>query len=284
MPDLQKTLILGAKGTLGSALVDEFCRDNYDILAWDRDDGDITSSDFVAKIKTFNVDIIVNATGCNAVDKAEKEEKDVAFMVNADAVGALANVAKNIGAVFVNYSTNYVFCGDKKSGYAEDDIPKPISMYGESKYEGEKNLQSVGGRYYIIRLSRLYGRCGTSRSSKPNFVDLMLSKKDEAEIKVVDDEVSSSVYAPDLARFTRELLEGRKPYGIYHGVNSGACSWFECAQEIFCVLGRGPKLVPVPAREFPRTAKRPAYSILLNTKMPEMRRWGDALKEYIINL
>lgn len=279
----RKVLILGTGGTLGGALKEEFGKNGYEVLAWDRKDGDITSPDFLVKIKTIKPDVIINATGYNNVDKAEKEEKELAYKINAEAVGALANVAKEIGAVLINYSTGYVFDGEKESGYVEDDIPNPVSEYGKSKYEGEKLTQSAGGKHYIIRLSRLFGKRGTSLNSKPSFVDIMLSKKSEQEIKVVNEEISSLVYAPDLAKFTRALLEDKKPYGIYHCANAGACTWFEWAKEFFSLIGRGPKLIPVSASEFPRPAPRPKFCILLNTKMPALRGWGEALEEYLVN-
>ncbi len=225
--------------------------------------------------------MIINATGYNNVDKAEKEERDLAYKINAEAVGKLANVAKEIDAILINYSTGYVFDGEKESGYREDDVPNPASEYGKSKYEGEKAVQAVGGKYYIIRLSRLFGQRGTSPNSKPSFVDIMLSKKSEQEIKVVNEEISSLIYAQDLAKFTRALFEDQKPYGIYHCANLGACTWFEWAKEIFALFGHGPKLVPVPASEFPRPALRPRFCILLNTKMPTLRKWKEALEEYL---
>lgn len=274
-------LVLGAGGTLGQALVDEFKKNNYKVVAWDRKEGDITSPDFFKKVKTVKPGVIINATGYNAVDRAEKEEKELAYKINAEAVGELAKAAKEMGAIFINYSSGYVFDGEKKGGYVESDIPNPVSEYGKSKYEGEKIVQTVGGKYYIIRLSRLYGSRGTSANSKPSFVDIMLSKKDLPEIRVVNDEVSSLVYAPDLAQFTRILLEEQKPYGVYHGVNFGACTWFEWAGEIFSLLGKGPKLTPVSTVEFPNIARRPKFCILLNTKMPPQRKWAEALKEYL---
>ena len=276
-----KVLILGAGGTLGGALKEELSKDSYEVLAWDRKDGDITSSDLSAKIKTVKPDVIINATGYNNVDKAEKEERELAHKINSEAVGALASVAKEMDAVLVNYSTGYVFDGEKEGGYTEDDIPNPMSEYGKSKYGGEKALQAVDGKYYIIRLSRLFGQRGTSPNSKPSFVDIMLSKKSEQEIKVVNEEISSLIYAQDLAKFTRALFEDQKPYGIYHCANLGACTWFEWAKEIFALFGHGPKLVPVPASEFPRPALRPRFCILLNTKMPTLRKWKEALEEYL---
>jgi len=109
----------------------------------------------------------------------------------------------------------------------------------------------------------------------------MIEKKDEEEIKVVNEEKGSPTYAPDLAKFTKNLIEQNFPFGIYHGTNSGACTWFEWAEEIFKILGYGPKLVAVSGGEFIRPAKRPMYSALINTKTKKQRSWQEALLEYL---
>jgi dTDP-4-dehydrorhamnose reductase len=280
---MQKVLILGYKGTLGQALMAEFNLPDYEVVGWDREEADIISPDIKNKIVGLKPDVIINATGYNAVDKCEVDsiEKDLAYKINSEAPKQLAEVAKKIDAVFVNYSSDYVFKGDKKDGYTENDVPNPVSVYGESKLLGEKNIQSIGGRFYIIRPSRIFGKPGISTMSKKSFVDIMVEKKNEAEIRVVDEEKGSPTYAPDLARFTRMLIEGERPHGIYHGTNSGACTWYEWAEEIFKILNSHPKLVSVSGNEFPRPARRPMYSALINTKMPPQRSWQEALKEYL---
>lgn len=279
----KKVLILGAQGTLGQVLVSEFSNVGYDVTAWDRGDLDITTPEASEKITELNPQFIINATGYNAVDKAEtsKDEKDLAFILNAEVPGKLAEVAKNLDAIFVNFSTDYVFKGDKKEGYTEMDIPAPISVYGESKHEGEKMVAEKGKKYYIIRLSRLFGNKGISEASKRTFVDIMLTEIDKPELMVKDEEVSSPTYAPDLARFIRELIESGLPWGIYHGANSGSCTWYSWAEEIFKLKGKGPKLIRGTAKDYTNPAAHPAYSILLNTKRPKQRTWQEALKEFL---
>ncbi len=280
---MQKILILGAKGTLGQELVKTFSKEN-EVLAWDREELDLLSPDAKVKVLAVEPKIIINATGYNAVDKAESDplEKDLCYKINAEVPQMLAECAKELGATFVNYSTDYVFSGEK-GGYREDEQPDPNTEYGKSKLAGENNLQAVGGQYYIIRPSRIFGKPGNSAMSKKSFVDIMVEKKNDIEIKVVNDEYGSPTYAPDLAQFTKKLIEEKLPFGIYHGTNSGMCSWYEWAKEIFNILCVNPKLTPISGQEFIRPAKRPVNSSLVNTKFSLQRSWQSALKEYLEN-
>jgi dTDP-4-dehydrorhamnose reductase len=275
-----KTLIIGAKGMLGQELVKAFS--DHRVTAWDREDCDITKKDEIqAKIRELGPELIINAAAYNNVDKAE-EEKEIADRLNGYAVGYLAEVAKEINALIVHYSTEYVFRGDKEKGYKEDDRPDPISVYGASKYLGELELAKNADKYYLIRLSRLFGKMGTGENVKRSFVDTMLElAKTKDELDIVDEEVSSPTYAPDLAKRTREIIEGDYDYGIYHAANRGSCTWYGFAEQIFKDAEIQIKLNPVSGDKFPRPAKRPQHAILLNTKLPEARTWQEALWQYV---
>lgn len=292
-----KVIIIGAKGMLGQELVKNYQEDKFNqVHAWDFEDIDITNVDSIyKKINEIEPDVVINAAAYNAVDKAEvvgtgRCPVQPAFAVNAEGPKNLAEACKKIGATFATYSSDYVFRGDRKAGYNETDKPDPVSKYGQSKFAGEKNVQKVGGKYFIIRTSKLFGKEGTGRDVKKSFVDTMveLSKNPSTplraglpELKVVDEEVSCFTYTPDLANATRFLLEGNYPPGIYHITNTEPCTWFGCAKTIFEILDKDIKLVPVPASTFPRPAKRPDYSVLLNTKLPPLRSYKDALKEFL---
>lgn len=281
-----KILILGAKGMLGQELSRVF--GGQDVAAWDFEDLDITNETAVReKVTALRPEIIVNAAAYNNVDKAE-EEREKARLLNGYAVGFAARTAKEVGAIFVHYSTDYVFDGQSRTGYREDGTPNHISVYGASKFLGETEAQKAD-KFYIIRLSRLFGKMGGGLSVKKSFVDIMLDlaqKKDK--IDVIDEEMSSPTYAPDLAKRTKYILESNLPYGIYHAANSGACTWYEFAKEIFRLAGKDVIINPVSGDAFPRPARRPKYSILLNTKLPPMRPWQEALFDYfkseILNL
>jgi len=275
-----KVLIIGAKGMLGQELVKVFS--DQEVVAWDREECDITNKDEIhAKITELKPDVIINAAAYNNVDKAE-EEKEVANALNGYAVGYLSRAAKEMDIPIIHYSTEYVFDGDNKEGYSEDAKPSPISAYGASKLLGEEELAKHADKFYLIRLSRLFGKMGKGEDVKRSFVDTMVElAKTRDELDVVDEEVSSPTYACDLAKRTREILDGDQGYGIYHGANSGSCTWYGLAQEIFKIIEKDVKINPVPASKFPRPAKRPAYGVLLNTKLPEARSWQEALREYL---
>ena len=280
---MKKVLILGSKGTLGQALVKEFSDPNYNVLSYDREDLDVTSPDLVEKIKTINPEIIINSVAYNAVGKMETDEtqRKIAFFLNSELPGILASVAKEMGSIFVHYSTSYVFDGEKKEGYMESDTPNPIDLYGKSKAEGEKAVEAAGGNYYIIRLSRLFGKRGVSEMSKKTFVEIMQGEIEKETLEVGDTEISSLTYAPDLAKLTKYIIERGLPFGIYHGSNEGLCTWYEWASEIFKDMGRGPKVTPSKVSLTPGTVKHPQFSGLINTKLPKQRSWQEALSEFL---
>ena len=280
---LKKALILGCNGTLGQALVQEFRKHGYKVIAWDKEVADATSQEIASQIAEVHPDIIINATAYNVVDKVEvdKSERKIAFLINSRVPGDLAKIAKKLNAMFVHYSTNYVFSGENKKGYEESDIPSPVNKYGESKLKGEEAVKRVGGKYYIIRLSRLFGVRGISRMSKRTFIEIMMAELDKKELEVGNTEVGSLTYAPDLAELTREIIERGMPLGIYHGANNGSCTWYEWAKEIFKILGKGPKVIPVQHTLTPKTTKHPVYTTLLNTKLPKQRSWQEALSKFL---
>lgn len=278
-----KILILGAKGMLGGYLAAIFS-DSSPIL-WDKDDLDITDRDAVRrKITDLKPDVVINAAAYTAVDDCEKNS-ELANKVNGEAVKYLVeamNEAKPPSCpIFVHYSTDYVFDGKNSNGYKENDEPyNPINNYGESKLMGENHVLNYP-KHYIIRTSWLYGKGGD------NFVDTMLGLgKTHGQLKVVNDQHGKPTYAYDLAKRTRELLEGSHESGIYHVTNETedaqkGIAWFEFAQEIFLLSNNKVDVIPCTSDEFPRPAKRPEWSGLVNTKLPALRNWKEALKEYL---
>ncbi|MFH1315588.1 MAG: sugar nucleotide-binding protein, partial [Candidatus Uhrbacteria bacterium] len=256
-----------------------------------------------SKLFEAKPDLVINAAAYNNVDAAESEGRDLCYLLNRDAPGYIAEAVKELSKMngkdtrkgvnqndaltgvcptFVQYSTDYVFGGANPNGYGEDDPTDPISEYGRSKAEGEKRIQEIYDQVYIIRPSRIFGQMGSGEGVKESFVDLMLRlSQDRDQFDMVDEELTSPTYAPDLAKRTREIVENYPP-GIYHGTNEGACTWYGFAEEIFKQIGRTDiKLNKVGSDHYPRPAKRPACSWLLNTKLPPARSWQEALAEYL---
>ncbi|MDX9913024.1 MAG: NAD(P)-dependent oxidoreductase [Candidatus Moranbacteria bacterium] len=308
---MKKVLILGSRGMLGQELLNVF-GDDYEVVTWDREELDITDEKSVQeKIGKLNPEIILNAAAYNAVDKCEEDEAEfeLAKKINGQAPGHLAKVAKEIGAILVHYSTDYVFgaempsipepegctgscgsCGlhagfEPEIGYGEDDKPSPVNRYGESKLMGEEEVKKYGDKFYIIRLSKLFGKSGITEGVKRSFFEVMLEvgKKALAEgtvVKAVDEETSCFTYAPDLAKKTKEIIESKKDFGIYHVVNGESCTWYDAVEELYLQAGlEGIKVEPVDGGEFPRPAKRPYFSVLLNKKLNPLRSYKDALHE-----
>jgi dTDP-4-dehydrorhamnose reductase len=271
-----KILILGHKGMLGHELAEVFENGN-ELFLWDREQIDITKREEVMqKIGELKPNAVINAAAYTAVDKAESE-KDLAYNVNGCAVGFLATICKQINALFVHFSTDYVFGGESHNGYEENHPYKPVNAYGKSKALGEKMILDIEPRYYLIRTSWLFGKSGK------NFIETMLKLASENKnIKVVNDQFGSPTYAKDLAREVRKLIELKNPYGIYHITNSGFCNWHKFAIKIFELAGLKPDMRPVNSEEFITPAKRPTYSMLVNTKLPLLRPWEEALKDYLI--
>ena len=258
-----KVLILGANGMLGRDLATVF----PGARLCGHKDLDITDEAAVhAYILEMMPDLVINAAAYTNVDGCE-DEPETAFAVNGDAPGYIAAACREAGARLVHYSTDYVFDGSRTE-YVESDETNPINVYGASKLRGEQNIARNLDDYRIIRTSWLFGRHGK------NFIETIrhLSRTNET-VRVVTDQVGKPTCTMDLARKTAEIAEC--PPGIYHVTNDGVCSWYEFARAF------APNVVPCSSDEFLRKARRPAYSVLVNTKTSPMRPWKEALEDYL---
>lgn len=259
---------------LGKALAEALYA--HEVVAVDKSELDITSATAVEKIfAENNFDFCVNAAAYTAVDKAETEIEK-AMLVNSEAVGNLAEICAANKIKLIHFSTDYVFDGESNEGYREDAIPNPVNAYGKSKLLGEELIQRSGCEFAIIRLSWLFG-------DGKNFVETMLRLAAEnPEIKVVSDQIGKPTYAKDLAEATKNLIQNWQS-GIFHLTNEGETSWFDFAQKIFELKKLPVKVIPITSEEFPTPARRPKNSVLLNTKLPKLRNWKEALEEYLRN-
>lgn len=274
-----KVLIIGSEGMLGHDLVDALSAEN-EISTTTIDTLDITDINKTIKtVKEINPDVVVHAAAFTDVNGSESNS-DLAYKVNVLGTRNVAVACSEADSALVYICTDYVFDGTKGSPYQEYDQTNPLSVYGKTKYLGEVYIRDILNKFYIVRTAWLYGFHG------PNFVTTMLNlAKTNDTISVVNDQIGTPTYTVDLATAISQLI--KKPaYGIYHVTNSGNCSWYEYAREIFDIAGIDIEVKPVTTEEFPSPAARPKYSVLenYNWKMegfPEIRSYKEALRDYM---
>jgi dTDP-4-dehydrorhamnose reductase len=272
-----KVLLLGSTGLLGRAVKAEF--EKYDLESPSRSELDVT--DFASLESYFSdnsFDFVINCTGYNAVDDAEKPENhEEVFLHNEKVPEMLAKLCEAHNCTLVQFSSDYVFDGENADGYSEDASYDPINVYGQSKMAGEVAVAENCSKYFVIRISWLFG------PGKDNFVTTMLNlAKDRDVLTVVNDQFGKPTYTKDIALALHGFTES-SDYGIYHLPNEDAVSWYEFAQEIFEIADVEIEVNPVPSSEFKRLAKRPGSSILINSKTDLLRSHKEALADYINN-
>lgn len=232
-----------------------------------------------AALSSFMPDVVINCVAYTAVDDCEDREEE-ARLVNETGVKNLALAAKEIGAVLVHISTDYVFDGNGTSPYTEDEEVNPVNAYGRTKALGERAVFENMEKYFIIRTAWLYGE-------GKNFVKTMISLSEKNKtLRVVSDQIGSPTSANELARFIVYLIQTDK-YGIWHGVCDGSTSWYEFTKEIMKLTGKEEvEVLPIKSEEYRTKAKRPYFSVLSNKKMHnetdfKIKSWEEALKEYL---
>ena len=283
-----KVALIGASGQLGNDLL-KIAPQRIELIPLSRKEIDITVKEQVENvIKKLSPEIIINTSAYVKVDLAE-EEADKAFMVNALGVKNLVDICRELEIVFLHISTDYVFDGKKfelKEPYTEEDTPNPINIYGLSKYAGELIVQNYLEKYYIIRVASLYGKKGASGKGG-NFVYTIINRAKNGEpLRVVNDIFMSPTYTLDAAKKIWEIILEEKPFGIYHVTNSGYCSWYEFAVKILEYSGLKNKvdIKAIKHTELKTKARRPMWSPLKSVKGIELRRWEEALKDFLNSL
>jgi len=262
-----RVLVTGCKGQVGQALVKRL-HHSTELLALDRTDLDISNEKNVQKIiREFQPNFIINAAAYTAVDKAEDDAEN-AYAINRDGPQYLAQAAYDIDATLLHLSTDYVFSGQSKVAYCENDPTQPLSVYGKSKLAGEEAVRRVNPRHIILRTAWVFCEEGN------NFVKTMLRlSNSRTKLSIVDDQRGGPTYAGDIANALISIVNNLSVhndsnlYGTYHYTGAPDVSWFEFAQAIFCEserqgLQKAPELVAIPSVEFPTPAIRPKNSVL----------------------
>jgi dTDP-4-dehydrorhamnose reductase len=282
-----KIVILGAGGRLGAALLREY-REKYDVAGFNHAQLDLASlDDLRQRLGAMSFDVLINAAAFTNVDACETE-RDRAFMINAEAPRILAEICNAKDAKLIHFSTDYVFDGEKRAPYSEEDQANPISFYGESKLAGEKKVLAAKNGHLVVRVSWVFG------PDRPSFIDAMIKRAQQDEnIDAVSDKFSTPTYTNDLARMVPQFFDRAVEGGILHFANAGKCSWQEYAQwALDCCRDAG---IPLKARTVGAlrltemknwVAHRPVYSVLSAGKYTELtgrapRAWREAVADYI---
>ncbi|EID72024.1 dTDP-4-dehydrorhamnose reductase [Imtechella halotolerans] len=286
---MEKVLVFGAKGQLGSCLQDAIQGSPWQsqTVFYDSSACDVTKEEDLTKaFKEVAPTYVINCAAYTAVDKAE-EETLKAFEVNAKAPECMARLCREYNTVLIHISTDFVFDGHQDMPYKEEVIPNPLNVYGTSKWEGEQRISSTWHKHYIIRTSWLYS------IYPPNFVHSVLRlAKERNKLTVVADQQGIPTYAPDLAAMLLLVLESKHlPFGIYHYANKGIASWYTFATAILKMAGSNIPVTPITSEQFPAKAIRPKYSVLDTSKIESelaltipnwevsLKRCMDRLKE-----
>ena len=275
-----KVLVTGVGGQLGYDVCKELTRRGVEHRGVDIGDFDITDAAAVsAYIGDYRPDAVIHCSAWTAVDKAEDEPEKVRA-VNTDGPRNIAAACKEVGAKMLYISTDYVFPGTGERAYEPDDPTGPLGAYGATKLGGERAVRELLERWFIVRISWVFGVNGN------NFVKTMLRLAEtRSELNVVRDQIGSPTYTADLAPLLCDMIATEK-YGVYHATNEGFCSWAEFAQEIFRLSGKPVTVHPIPTSEYPTRAARPLNSRMSKDKLEQMGftrlpHWRDALERYL---
>jgi dTDP-4-dehydrorhamnose reductase len=276
-----KILIAGASGQLAQEFQRVLPVLGHDVNAPSEESLDISNSAVVKDVlETHRADVVLNCAAYNNVDKAEKDDYDTAYRVNALGPKNLALACRESGALLVHYSTDYVFDGRKEDFYTEDDMPSPINCYGETKRAGELFVINEAKQYLLFRLSWVFG------DGKQNFLYKLAEwARKNPVLKIVSDQVSVPTYTEDIVRVTMLAIE-KQLIGLYNLTNGGYASRYEVARYFLKKIGANNIVLPVTTDLFPTPAKRPYFSAMSNAKITselkyEIPDWENAVDRYL---
>ncbi|MBI5510701.1 MAG: dTDP-4-dehydrorhamnose reductase [Deltaproteobacteria bacterium] len=283
---MTEVLVIGGKGQLGTDLLRALAARGTEAVGLDLPDIDVGDAARTrAQLLELRPAVVINTAAYHLVDLCEDHAAE-AFAINAEAPRQLAKVCRELDAVFMHFSTDFVFggapCGRP---WTEGDRPEPQSVYATSKLAGEHLVRESHDKHFVIRTCGLYGSAGR-RPQGGSFVEIMIRAAEaKKKLTVVNDQTVAPTSTFELAAALLALIETRA-YGLYHVTNSGECTWFEFAREIFRLTGMTPDLRPVTSAEYGSKAKRPRYSILDNAKLvaagvPALGSWQQALAAYV---
>ena len=275
-----KILVTGVSGQLGYDVERELERRGIEHLGTSSKELDITDREAVERLmERYRPDAVIHCAAYTKVDLAE-DEPERCWAVNADGTRNMAAACRRTGAKLLYISTDYVFPGTGERSYETGDPTGPVNTYGRSKLAGELAVQSLLEKYFIVRISWVFGKNGN------NFVKTMLRLAEtRAELSVVCDQIGSPTYTADLAPLLCDMVQTER-YGVYHATNEGTCAWSEFAEAIFALAGMQVAVHPIPTSAYPTKAARPLNSRLSKESLRDngfqaLPEWKDALARYL---
>lgn len=283
-----KVMLLGANGQLGSDIAEVLQKD-HQVIGLTHADLDVTDAKRLSELLAEHApDVLINTTAYHQVDLCE-QNPETAYAINATAPAAMATQCRERGIRFLHFSTDYVFDGNTAVPYIESDVPKPLNVYGASKYKGEQDIVATNPDAMVIRVSGLYGSHPCRAKNGLNFVQTMLKlARERGSVKVVADEFISPTYTRNIAEQVYVLLDSNLK-GLVHATSTGYCSWYEFAREIFDYTQTPVELSKASSNDFPAKVPRPKYSVLENRVLDthllnRMEHWKVALHQYLDEL
>jgi dTDP-4-dehydrorhamnose reductase len=281
-----KVAVIGANGQLGHDVVRALADRGNEVRALTHADIELSSLESVAAcLRSAQAEVVVNTAAMHHVENCEQQPAR-AHEVNVLGARNLATATRDLEAVLIHVSTDYVFDGTKGEPYVESDQPHPLNVYGRTKLEGEQFVQEINPKHYVLRTAALYGNHPCRAKGGQNFVDLMLRlARERGRVRVVDSEFTTPTATEDLARQIAALSHSGA-YGLYHATAEGSCSWHDFAREIFRAAGVSVTLEVASLNEFPTKVPRPAYSVLENRGLKAhslnlFRPWQEGLRHYL---
>lgn len=285
-----KIAVIGADGQLGTDICEVLEQYDNQVIRLTIDHIEVSDIDSVSKVlKESSPQLVINTSAFHDLEKCE-DEPVRAFEVNALGARNAALVCNDIDAVLMHISTDYVFDGKKRAPYIETDLPMPLNVYANTKLSGEYYVEAIARKYYILRVSGIYGKSPCIGKKGMNFVKLMLKLSGERdEVRVVDNEVLTPTSTVEISRQIVKVIDSNAPFGLYHSTAEGSCSWYEFAKAIFDITRPDIKFNKAAPGEFAVKVNRPEYSVLENKGLKDlginiMRHWKEGLKDYLASL
>jgi len=279
--------VIGADGQLGTDICAAIDNTQDDLIHLTIEHIEVSDIDSVSRVlKEVSPQLVINTAAFHHVEKCE-EEPVKAFEVNALGTRNLAMVCNDLDASIMHISTDYVFDGKKRAPYIETDKPMPLNVYANTKLSGEHFVEAIAKKFYILRVSGIYGKAPCIGKGGLNFVELMVKlSRERPEVRVVDNEILTPTSTVEISHQIVKMIERDAQYGLYHVTAEGSCSWYEFAREIFDITKPNIKFNKAAPGEFAVKVNRPEYSVLENKFLEDqginiMRHWKQGLRTYL---